>query len=285
MADWLVNSGLYLLGVALLPVVGLGLLGWGLFGDRSRGRARCPKCWHDMGPTLPGLTCPACGHEARQERRLYRHRRRRSAIELGGVLLLLGACALTIVSGWAREQWIMGGLTRIVPPNVTAEAERRIGPRWLVGALPHELARFFDRQRLAAARTDADLAICRELGYLRTLVMTGSGVTDAGMAELEHMPQIEQVTLAYTAVTAAGLLHLEAVLQLRRLNLRGKWLTDAALDQIAELSPLCELLVFDAGVTDAGLARLRRARPNLRIQHVQRPVARPFARPAGGRRR
>ena len=39
-------------------VVGLGvtLTWWGLFGDRARGRRRCPRCWHDLSHT-PGMTC------------------------------------------------------------------------------------------------------------------------------------------------------------------------------------------------------------------------------------
>ena len=31
------------------------------FGDRSRGRKRCPKCWYDMAYSST-LTCSECGH-------------------------------------------------------------------------------------------------------------------------------------------------------------------------------------------------------------------------------
>ena len=41
---------------------GAPLLVWAMFGDRARGRRRCPRCWYDMsGATL--LKCPECGRE------------------------------------------------------------------------------------------------------------------------------------------------------------------------------------------------------------------------------
>ena len=43
MPDWFLETGLYLLGVALVPAVGLLLVRWGLWGDRSKGRPRRPQ--------------------------------------------------------------------------------------------------------------------------------------------------------------------------------------------------------------------------------------------------
>ena len=48
MAVWLLETGVYLLRV-VVPLVGLLLILWGVWGDRSKGRPRCPKCWYDMG--------------------------------------------------------------------------------------------------------------------------------------------------------------------------------------------------------------------------------------------
>ena len=48
MAAWLLETGVYLLRV-VVPLVGLLLILWGVWGDRSKGRTRCPKCWYDMG--------------------------------------------------------------------------------------------------------------------------------------------------------------------------------------------------------------------------------------------
>ena len=88
MADWFLETGAYLIGVAVVPLVGLMLVCWGLWGDRSKGRPRCPKCWYDMRGTLPKLVCPECGYDARQQRRLYRNRRGWRRITLGLIVLV-----------------------------------------------------------------------------------------------------------------------------------------------------------------------------------------------------
>ena len=51
---------------------------WGLWGDRSKDRLRCPKCWYRMeGSFVAGaFACPECGHDARQEKRLKKNHRR-----------------------------------------------------------------------------------------------------------------------------------------------------------------------------------------------------------------
>ena len=74
MADWILETGLYLLGVAIIPALGLLLVCWGLWGDRSKGRPRCPKCWYDLRGSLPRLECPECGHDGKQELWLPRNR-------------------------------------------------------------------------------------------------------------------------------------------------------------------------------------------------------------------
>jgi len=88
---WLV----WVLGVL---VVGLGvtLTWWGLFGDRARGRRRCPRCWHDLSHT-PGMTCSECGYTARREPVLFRGRRRL-------VPAVLGAVAASVAATWCIEQ-------------------------------------------------------------------------------------------------------------------------------------------------------------------------------------
>ena len=71
MTAWLLDPGLYLLGVAVVPGVGLLLVCWGLWGDRSKGRPRCPHCGYDMRRAVPKLVCPACGQVAASERQPY----------------------------------------------------------------------------------------------------------------------------------------------------------------------------------------------------------------------
>ncbi len=75
------------IGWALIAA-GAGIAAWALFGDRARGRRRCPKCWYDMGG-VPGLKCPECGREAPSERNLSRTRRRWRRAAAGAALAAL----------------------------------------------------------------------------------------------------------------------------------------------------------------------------------------------------
>lgn len=50
---------------------------WAAWGDRSKGRRRCPRCWYDLQSAGdPPLTCPECGREATELEHLHRPRRR-----------------------------------------------------------------------------------------------------------------------------------------------------------------------------------------------------------------
>ena len=63
----------WLVGGVIECVLLLYLL-WSLFGDRSKGRKRCPSCAHPFGD-LSGTRCPECGNDAQEERNLYATRR------------------------------------------------------------------------------------------------------------------------------------------------------------------------------------------------------------------
>lgn len=94
MAPWIFQAMAWVLGVA-----GVLLLAWALFGDRSRGRRRCPKCWYDLSEARPesgGVTCPECGKKIAGERSLRRARRRWRWVML--------ACAV-LVCAWASRAW------------------------------------------------------------------------------------------------------------------------------------------------------------------------------------
>jgi hypothetical protein len=58
----------------VLALVAIVLIHRSLFHDRSNGRRRCPRCWHDMTASLD-LRCTECGHASRSERDLFRTRR------------------------------------------------------------------------------------------------------------------------------------------------------------------------------------------------------------------
>ncbi len=61
---------------------------WALFGDRARGRLRCPKCWYDM-QGASGDQCPECGFSAKSEKQWGRTRRRRKIGALAILICLL----------------------------------------------------------------------------------------------------------------------------------------------------------------------------------------------------
>lgn len=89
-------------GVAI--AAGVVLLTWAMLGDRIRGgrrKRRCPRCWYDMSG-VPGLTCPECGREARNERRLHRTRRR-WGWGAAAALAMAGGAALGLLGRYSAE--------------------------------------------------------------------------------------------------------------------------------------------------------------------------------------
>ena len=282
MLDWFLETGVYVLGIILTPAVGLALLCWGLWGDRSKGRSRCPKCWYDMRGTLPRLECPECGHHAKQNRRLYKDRQGWRRISLGVVLLLLATVPLTIIGDWYLEQAVIRKLTERTndPSN-----PMRVRPTWLVPRLPERFARFFDRAAsvsLGSQATDVDLAECGKLPNLRHLSLNGAQATDAGIARLRGLSRLQILRMSDTQVTDAGLAHVGRLSQLHELSVCGTQMTDAGLEHLKRLphvqvlglgrtrvtdtglvhlngmSQLRELNLSDTQVTDAGLVRLKR---------------------------
>ena len=297
MSDWFLETGLYLLGVVLIPGVGLLLVCWGLWGDRSKGRLRCPKCWYDMRGTLPRMECPACGYDAGHVRRLCRSRRRWRPIVVGIVLLLLSSYPLAVVGGWCREQSVGRYLTR---RGHTVERQVRIGPTWLVARLPEGFARIFGRVSTARFRRggNEDVAECVKLSELRhlrlhgvrvkdaglmhltglsklqQLDLYGTQVTDVGLVHLKGLPTLARLILPRTQVTDAGLVHLKGLPRLERLNLFGTQVTDAGLVHLEGLSNLRRLELTSTQVTDAGVAKLEQALPNVEVVRVAPPPRR-----------
>ena len=91
----------WILGAAFLGLCFL-VTWWGLFGDRAKGRRRCPRCWYDLSHT-PGMMCPECGFSAPREQSLFRIRRRLIPALVAAVAAALGLAATiehTRASGW-----------------------------------------------------------------------------------------------------------------------------------------------------------------------------------------
>lgn len=109
-ADW----SAWLLGglCAVVVAAGLAVSFLALFGDRSRGRRRCPRCWYDMA-SVAGSRCPECGRTPKNERAFFRTRRRWRRFVLGVLLLLVGAPA-----GFAAPRVRARGWVGAVPTTV-----------------------------------------------------------------------------------------------------------------------------------------------------------------------
>jgi hypothetical protein len=96
--QWVAGVGAFLLLIAFVAAAW-----WAWYGDRSKGRRRCPKCWHDLSHT-PGAICGECGYHGPEERVFYKSRRR-PALALLAILACALLCSFVIdranVRGWA----------------------------------------------------------------------------------------------------------------------------------------------------------------------------------------
>lgn len=91
-------------GGAVLGLGALALGGWALWGDRSRGRRRCPRCWYDMSG-VQGLRCPECGTSVRREQSLLRARRRWRVVACA-LVLVIAAAGVAVYPGVQRvDMW------------------------------------------------------------------------------------------------------------------------------------------------------------------------------------
>ena len=132
-SDWLVWGG-----GTLAFVVAVAILWWGLFGDRARGRRRCPRCWYDMSHSN-GLRCSECGRTAPNEKHLLRTRRRLIPALLAAIVASAGA-SYAIERG-NQHGWLALMPTRVVVmslpfsgdgyASLTTELTMRIGRRTL----------------------------------------------------------------------------------------------------------------------------------------------------------
>lgn len=147
--------------VLAFTAIAVGAVWWAIFGDKSRGRRRCPRCWHDLSRT-PGLTCGECGFAARAEAQFARPRRRwwLAAVALLATASVAVAAQLSILSA----SW-----PTYLPDAVLVRMPRAAATVPIPGAAERELGR-----RVARGEFDA--------GELLELVrsIAGSGIPVGG---------------------------------------------------------------------------------------------------------
>ena len=145
--------------VALVSAAGIGVTWWALFGDKARGRRRCPRCWHDLSGT-PGRTCGECGFEAHDEPELFATRRR-WPIAVASVAFILA------VAGWVRLTVLDGRWSSYVPDAVLGV---------VVSVTPGESLPAWALQEVAGRAAIGTLGADRTASMLESLAGTGGPI-------------------------------------------------------------------------------------------------------------
>jgi len=129
LAAWVLSIGAFA-GIVLCTVVAAKSVA----GDPARGRRRCPRCWHELGPLSDAAgdsarRCSECGFTAMHEADTLRTRRslRRAAFAVLGVFLIAVAAQLRIADRgfWAT---MPTGVVMFAAPRVDGFEYR--SPAW-----------------------------------------------------------------------------------------------------------------------------------------------------------
>jgi hypothetical protein len=155
---WTIIStyGFVLLGLGF-TASGVLVIWWAMFADKSRGRRRCPRCWHDLSRT-PGTVCGECGRVIAHERELFRTRQR----------WLVGGAALGIlltVTAWIRLEATSGGWSSLMPTPVLVGLVKLMEPPGLLQEGWTDLSRRVWRRELTPG---TQVALAERLGDMCT---------------------------------------------------------------------------------------------------------------------
>ncbi len=141
------NEPLFWTIAAALFLCALGLLYWGLWGDRARGRLRCPKCWFQMADQMAKafkddeFKCPQCDHDARTEKRLRKSRKRWGLILTSCVLLMPHAYGLYVFAAWIPDR----ALVLKLHEHKATYSLNSNRPVWSQKVVPKRLQILYDR--------------------------------------------------------------------------------------------------------------------------------------------
>lgn len=144
---------------ATLAGFGIRICTRAVFGDRSRGRRRCPKCWYEIA-TSAGRKCSECGREAPSEQSLLRTRRHWWRTVPGG-LLVLAAGAPVGMQRVHQKGWLgavpTAGYIAVLPWIGTGAGMRELGERVKSGTMKQWEYRWLAR-RCANSMSDQNSA-------------------------------------------------------------------------------------------------------------------------------
>jgi Leucine-rich repeat (LRR) protein len=113
--------------------------------------------------------------------------------------------------------------------------------------------------------TGAVLADLAGAGRLQVLYLDRVRLNDADLVHLNNYPDLRRLSLTNCEITGVGLGHVEKLASLRLLSLRRCPISDAGLAYLVKFPRLEYVSVSGSVVTDGGIARLRAARPEMRI--------------------
>lgn len=156
-----------LIGGIVVGLGGLSLSLWAMFRDRSRGRRRCPRCWHEL--IANQSPCPECGRAVENERETRRTKRRWRWAMAG--VLLIGAGAIT-----ARWPWFeSGGWIKALPTDVLIELVPHVKGDWA-------LIELNERGRVWRQTSSAPDAAWSERRWARVVRACGGVIFDPTVA-------------------------------------------------------------------------------------------------------
>lgn len=120
------------LGMESIMAVGIGMIGIaflarGSYGDRARGRRRCPKCWYPI--RTENLTCPECGKTATHEKQFFRTRRSAGMIAAGAAVLVLTGAPFLVAN------YRSGGAVGLMPTAALIVCMPIVPDEWLSGGV------------------------------------------------------------------------------------------------------------------------------------------------------
>lgn len=161
------------------------------------------------------------------------------------------------------------------PPEALAALRQAFVHHERIDADPAQPELWIDVAAVAPTFGDAEFArlLVPLAPWVAELSLARSAVGDTVLGELARFPRLVRLDLRATGIGDAGVRALGPAAGLRELNLAQTKLTDAALEALLAWPALRVLELWGTGLTSEALARLRAARPTLRVNAGDEPPA------------